>query len=93
MARLVELSSGDKPTGEKLGALGEKSGVLAVEKSNYKKSRVYTTRLFANQLCELSSEESLPETWDYCGKIQLGRPSEKMRARGYASSIVSVVIT
>ena len=53
MARLVELSSGDKPTGEKLGALDEKPGVLAekpgvltVEKSNYKKSRVHTTRLF-----------------------------------------------
>ena len=53
--------TGEKPgvLAEKPGALGEKPGVLTVEKSNYKKSRVYTTRLFANQLCELSCEGSL----------------------------------
>ena len=36
MARLVELSFSEKP-----GALDEKPGVPAVEKSTYKKSRVY----------------------------------------------------
>ena len=40
-----------------------------------------------------SSVKSLSASWDYCGKIQLGRPSEKMRASGYASSTVSVATT
>ena len=65
MARLSwvsgNLPAGEKPGAldEKPGALGKKPGVPAVEKSNYKKSRVHTTRLFCDQLCELFREGSL----------------------------------
>ena len=48
---------------------------------------------FGDQLYEQLCEKSSSVSWDYCGKIQLGRPSEKIRASGYASSMVSAATT